>query len=226
MSFAEAVKLSTKANYGRLSPVVQTMHNKLSWGISSSRVLDMFQERLKQSRLITEAITIIQESYQSGGDVPATLDSIARDMTMLKETEAERVSMVKQSVMIMYGIFFMFVGIAVMIIYVMIPMIESQPAVQSSGFGFGFTSPCEGVNFFPCNLFSVVGLLLGVPPGIANYYISLFFMVVLIQGIFTGLIAGQMGENSITAGTKHSLVMALSGLAIFFFVAKAGLLPL
>jgi flagellar protein FlaJ len=225
MSFSESIKLASKANYGRLSPEIQRMHNKLSWGIPFSRVIDMFQERVKNSRLISESLTIIKESYHAGGDVASTLDAIARDMIMLKETEAERVSMVKQSVMIMYGIFFMFVGIAIMIIYVMIPMIQSQPTIQTGSFGFSFSNPCEGVSFFPCNVFEGIGFLLEVPPGIANYYISIFFMVVLIQGIFTGLIAGQMGENSIIAGSKHSMVMVFAGIGIFIFLAKLGLLP-
>ena len=51
---------------------------------------------------------------------------------------------------------------------------------------------------------------MGIPLGIANYYVAIFFYVVLIQGIFMGLIAGQLGENSITAGSKHSLIMAFT----------------
>ena len=168
---------------------------------------------------------IIKESYQAGGDVASTLDSIARDIVMLKDTEAERVSMLKQNVMIMYGIFFMFVGISIMIIYVMIPMIQSQPTIQTGAFGFAFNNPCEGIAMFPCNVYSAIGLFLGIPPGIANYYISIFFVVVLVQGIFTGLIAGQLGENSITAGSKHSLIMGFSGVGIFIFLAKTGMLP-
>ena len=226
MSFPESIKIASRANYGHLSPEIMTMHNKLSWGVPFPRVLDMFKFKLKDSKLITESVTIIKESYLSGGNVASTLDAIARDILMLKETEAERVSMVKQNVLIMYGIFYMFLGIAIMIIFVMIPMIKSQPAIQTGGFGFSFTSPCQGLSFFPCNLFSLVGIFLGAPPGIANYYIAVFFFVVLIQGIFTGLIAGQIGEGSIIAGLKHSFIMSFSGIGVFIFLGKAGLLPI
>jgi len=226
MSFAQSIKLATKANYGKLSPEVQMMHNKLSWGIPFDRVIGMFMERVKDSKLISESLTIVKESYQAGGDVASTLDAIARDILMLKETEAERASMLKQNVMIMYGIFFMFVGISIMIIYVMIPMIESQPTTQTGAFGFAFSNPCEGVLMFPCNAFEAAGIFLGVQPGIANYYIAIFFYVVIIQGIFTGLIAGQLGDNSITAGTKHALIMAFAGIGIFIFITKTGLLVL
>ena len=225
MSFAESIKIASKANYGKLSPEIQRMHNKLSWGVPFLRVLDIFQQRVKSSKIISESTTIIKESYQSGGDVAATLNAIARDIVMLKETEAERESMLKQNVMIMYGIFFMFMGISIMIIFVMIPMIQSQPTIQTGSFGFAFTNPCDAVFFFPCNVYNAVGTFLGIPSGIANYYVAVFLMVVLMEGLFTGLIAGQIGENSIIAGSKHSMIMVFSGLGVFIFLAKTGLLP-
>ncbi len=225
MSFPESVKLATRANYGNLSAEVQRMHNKLSWGIHFDKVLDMFRERARDSKIISESLTIIKESYQSGGDIASTLGAIAADIIMLKETEAERVSMLKQNVMIMYGVFFMFLGIAIMIIFVMIPMINDQPLPQSGGFGFAFTNPCEGVLVFPCNTLGSVGSFLNAPEGIASYYISIFFLVVMVQGIFTGLIAGQIGENSIIAGGKHALIMTFAGIGTFIFLAQAGMFP-
>jgi flagellar protein FlaJ len=227
MSFNQSIKIATKANYGKLSPEVHTMHNKLSWGIPFLRVIDMFGDRVKKSKLIRESLNIIKESYEAGGDVSATLDAIASDMVMLKETEAERVSIVKQHVLIMYGVFFMFLGISIMIIYVMVPMIGTQPAVSTGGFGFSFTNPCEGVGFFPCNIFSLIGIMFEITPGsISEYYISIFFLVVVIQGFFTGLIAGQLGEDSVVAGSKHALIMVFAGVGVFLFVAKMGLLPI
>jgi flagellar protein FlaJ len=38
-----------------------------------------------------------------------------------------------------------------------------------------------------------------------------FLHLTLIQGFFGGLVAGKMGEGSITAGLKHSLIMMLMG---------------
>jgi flagellar protein FlaJ len=40
-----------------------------------------------------------------------------------------------------------------------------------------------------------------------------FLHLTLIQGFFGGLVAGKMGEGSITAGLKHSLIMMLMGYA-------------
>lgn len=225
MSFPQSIEIASRSNYGKLTPEVKRMHNKLSWGIPFVRVINLFKERTGGSKLITEAMTVIEESFKSGGDVASTLDSIARDIVMLKETEAERVSMLKQNVMIMYGIFFMFVGISIMIIFVMVPMVQTQPNIPEGSFGFSFDNPCQGVSYFPCNVFGAIGFFLGASDGIASYYIAIFFVVVLTQGIFIGLIAGQLGENSVTAGSKHAIIMTLSGVGLFIFLAKAGFFP-
>jgi len=226
MSFNEAIRIATKTNYGKLSAEIEKMNNRLSWGIPFLRVMEIFGERVKESKVITEALQIIKESHQSGGRVADTLDSVANDMLMLKEAEAERSSMVKQHVAIMYGIFFMFLGVAIMIVTVMVPMIKAQPQFGTgSPLTLQFSNPCQNLNGIPCDIFSAICSLLAVPEGIGCYYIALFFCVVMIQGLFTGLIAGQLGENSVTAGTKHSMIMIFSALGVFLFLAKTGLLP-
>jgi flagellar protein FlaJ len=46
-----------------------------------------------------------------------------------------------------------------------------------------------------------------------------FLHLTLVQGFFGGLVAGKMGEGSISAGLKHSLVMMLLGyVALKFFL--------
>jgi flagellar protein FlaJ len=44
-----------------------------------------------------------------------------------------------------------------------------------------------------------------------------FFHLTIIQGFFSGLVAGKMGEGSISAGLKHSLIMMLLGYAALKF---------
>ncbi len=229
MSLTEGIKIATRANYGKLSIEIHKMYNRLSWGTPFLRVMEIFEKRVADSKIIVEALKIIRQSYEGGGDIAATLDSVSRDMIMLKEAEAERSTLVKEHVMIMYGIFFMFLGVAIMITFVMVPMLKNQPEVSGSvagSLGFKFVDPCQNTIMFPCGLFAgVCGMLGTAPQGISCYYTAMFFSVVIIQGIFTGLIAGQLGENSAVAGIKHSIIMVFVAVGVFFFLAKAGLLP-
>ncbi|MBI4173167.1 MAG: type II secretion system F family protein [Candidatus Aenigmarchaeota archaeon] len=223
VSFKEAVALAAKSDYGKLTQEIKAMHNRMQWGIDFRRAVEILRHNVRGSKLITEAIDIMMEAYRSGGNVAATLDAVARDMNMLRDLDAERRSMTRQHVLIMYGVFILFLGIAIMTVFFMVPMIKSQPQ-GPAGIGLSFANPCQ-IQAFPCPIFSAIGLFLGIPEGIALYYTALFFSVVMILGIFIGLIAGQLGENSVIAGGKHSITMVAITIAIFMLLSRSGLLP-
>jgi flagellar protein FlaJ len=62
-----------------------------------------------------------------------------------------------------------------------------------------FFTNVEGVSMFSTPTSSSVDLK------------RIFLHLTLVQGFFSGLVAGKMGEGSISAGLKHSLVMMLLG---------------
>jgi hypothetical protein len=64
-----------------------------------------------------------------------------------------------------------------------------------------------------------------VKAGIGCYYLALFLNIQIIQAIFMGLIAGIVGENSATAGVKHSFIMLASTFLIFTFLIQSHMLP-
>lgn len=230
MSLSDAITMTSKGNYGKLTPEVVAFSNRLSWGVTFLRALEIFSEKFENSKLIMEAIHIIEESYKTGGNISVTLDSISRDMMALKDIEEERKSVVRSHVMIMYGIFFMFVAISIAIIFVLIPMMEQTSGNAQTAAGplmFNFADPCTiGYIPFPCEYFTILCQSFGVETGVGCYYFALFFSVLIIQAIFMGLIAGQLGENSVFAGIKHALIMLGSVFLIFTFLIQFNILPI
>ncbi len=231
MPLPEALGVVSKSNYGNLTPEINAIYNRMSWGTPFLRALEIFERRVRKSRIMTEAIMILRESYKSGGNMFFTMQSISRDLVMLREADEERSSMLKQHILVMYSIFFMSMGISILIIVVMVPMIESTSNIGSGG-GFQqqlvFTNPCpvDGGVMFPCGLYIAIAAMLGISAEkIGAYYISLFFSSLVIQGLFVGLITGQLGENSVTAGIKHSIIMVFISIALFMFFSKTGFLP-
>ena len=146
MPLPEALAIVSKSNYGNLSTEVKSLHHRMTWGTPFLRALEIFEERVKSSKVITESLAILKESYISGGTMVSTLESISRDLLMLREADQERSSMLRQHILVMYAIFFMFVGISLMIIFVMVPMLESQSHLDAreSGViqGLTFQNPC------------------------------------------------------------------------------------
>ncbi len=228
MTIVDSIDMATKTNYGKLNPEISGFRNRLTWGIPFLRCLELFGDRFRKSALITQVISIIDESYKSGGDVASILNSTARDMLVLREAEEERKGMVKEHVMIMYGIFFMFLAIALAIIYIMVPIMNSGSGTQGVGpIAFDFGNPCQRTPIlFPCGLFSLLCSSLAIEEtGISCYYTALFFSLMLIMSVTNGLIAGQLGDNSAIAGSKHIILMLAAVFIIFLFFARTGILP-
>jgi hypothetical protein len=89
-----------------------------------------------------------------------------------------------------------------------------------------FEDPCSKFAvIFPCGVFDMMCKAFAVPSGIGCYYFALFFTVLVMQALFMGLIAGQLGENSVIGGVKHSLIMLAAVFIIFMFLLRSGLLP-
>jgi flagellar protein FlaJ len=230
MTLETSIKMAARTNYAKLTPEIQTMSNKLSWGVPFLRVLDIFGEKVKDSIAITEVLNILKEVYKSGGNGVATLDSAAANMNMLREAEEERRNVTSQHVMVTYGIFFLFLGIVIVMIYIFVPMMSTVSLTGEdilAGSYATFTNPCAEYGIvFPCALFGATCIMLDTDVNsVGCYYISLFFFVLLIQGMFSGLIAGQLGENSAVAGAKHSMIMVSIVVFVFIFLTKMGVFP-
>lgn len=216
-------------DYGRLSIEVKKMANQLTWGLPLENVLDQFADRVKRSKHLYTNIKIIREAHLSGGDVPSTLETVANNSNMLGESEKERRSMLNQYVVLMYAICFIFIGIVVAINNLMIPIFTVSSATIGGEELIGITNPCYacfGFSCVVCEIFESTSMyIFSIDPAtIASYYIALFFYMSIMQAIFSGLVAGQIGESSVTAGIKHSLVLTSITFGTFYFLIYFGFL--
>ncbi len=228
-SLADAFRNAAKTNYGRLTPEIRKMSNQLSWGIPLQSVLEKFSERMKDSDIIKRSVRIIIEAYNSGGDIAETMESTAMNVTTIKEAEKERKSMMSQHVVMMYILFFAFVGITIVISKTLTPMMNMNLGANMLGGTIGsFKSPCiscqgsSNMLCISCSVFSGVSTVFGLGTSTNSYYRAIFLSMIIIQGIFTGLVSGQIGENSPKAGIKHSLIMTTIGFGIFMISLRLG----
>ena len=226
MTLPKAIEVCSKRNYGKLSREIKRMHNQLTWGVSLDKVLKMLSERIKESSMINRSMEIIVEAYKSGGDIVSTMRSIAMDTTIIKEAEKERKSAMTQHIFAMYLIYFMFIGIILALTKILTSF--STNGLMAIG---GMTSsggPCEsisgGMSAPICSFFTSLCRVFALGTGSSCYYKSVFLSMILIQGIFSGLVAGQIGENSVFAGIKHSLIMVGVGFPIYILILKIGIL--
>jgi flagellar protein FlaJ len=220
LTLNESLRQASKTDYGKLSPEIKKVYNQLSWGVNVQDVFKNFAKRMKKSQLTTRVVSIINETYMSGGDIGRTMEATASDITAIKEAEKERKSVTSQHTFIMYAIYFIFIGIVVGLSQTLIPMLSiGSEAGSAGGIGgiFSFRDPCEACVGNPsiycinCPVFSGICSMVGFEQGGACYYNALFILMAVVQGIFSGLVAGQIGEGSVFAGVKHSLIMTVIG---------------
>jgi len=229
MPLHKSIITSGAFDYGRLSVEIKKMTNQLTWGLPLDKVLDQFADRVKRSKRLFTSIKIIREAHLSGGDAVSTIETVANNSNILEEAEKERRSTLNQYVILMYAICFIFIGIVVAINNLMIPIFEVSSATVGGGEVIGVTNPClscTDLSCIVCNLFQGTSAYIFSidPTTIASYYIALFFFMSIIQAIFTGLVAGQIGENSVTAGIKHSLVLTSITFGTFYFLIYLGII--
>jgi flagellar protein FlaJ len=135
------------------------------------------------TRLVRRILPLIIEASRSGGKAEKVFDPMGKFIQTNNLIEKERKNQTRPYILIIY------VGL----------------------FVFLFTIVLLFKTFFAASTgsFSVLSTDAIAPEEMKQ----IFLHMTLIQGFFGGLAAGKMGEGSIYAGFKHSLVMMLTGYA-------------
>lgn len=249
MTILQAFESAKDSDYGRLNNEIEKIHDQLTWGVPFPKVMERFSRRMESSAVIQESVSILLESFRSGGDITKTIEAISEDAAGLKETIQKKNSKIKQQVFIMYIIYFFFVGITIGI-YVMLAKLLGLGTAgggalegldflsQGGGGGGGVSNYCSGkiaaaqplcesarlFGFVPSNVTSFTSdYATTYSYGNMAYYKSLLFSMLMVQGASTAAVAGQIGEGSPSAGVKHALIMLpISFIVYMYMVGLAG----
>ena len=243
MTILKSFESARDTDYGRLNNEVNKVHNQLSWGIPFPEVMERFSRRVDDSPVIQESLSIILQSYRSGGKITETIEAVADNATMLREVIQEKKSALKQQLVIMYVIYFLFIGIVVGVYFLMQQLLglgTPEPGTienvgQLLGGEGGSTNFCSGEIGFAdpfCGIAQVFGFVPGnitdlgsaaaeeMAYGQMAYYKSVLFAMLMIQGMSSAAVAGQISEGSPSAGIKHALIMLPLAFAVFMYLIR------
>ena len=201
MTIPNSLHTTAQAKYGVLTKYVQKLNVWVSFGVPFPEAWQRFTNLLGKSSLIKRVNGIVLESFRSGGEMGAVLNSLSSDVILLKRIEEDKKSMAQQHIIIMYVIFFIFLGIIVGLYKILIPILYIQRIGSFSGVAL---RPAEEISI--------------------DYFKNLFFMMTIVQSACIGFISGQITEEKLVAGLKHVVVMIAIGVFTFFmFVLPAKL---
>ena len=185
-------------NFGALTPHVQKLANQISLGIPMSRAFANFGDEVG-SIAVQRAVTLIREAEEAGGQISNILDSVANSIYQIEKLKKERKAAVYSMVVQGYIIFFIFIGIMLVMQFKILPL----------------TSDMEGMRG---GLSADIDTLTDENTGESDFdpkELSKHLLILLIvQGLCTGLVVGKLAEGSVKAGIKHSFIMASAALVI------------
>lgn len=206
-NLAESVKTGTpigqsimnlrNKNFGTLSPHIDKLANQISLGIPMSKAMETFAEDIN-SRTVKRAITLIREAESAGGEIHEILDSVATSIYQIEKLKKERKAAIYNLVVQGYIIFFIFIGIMLIMQFKILPLTADVGSISSIG---SFDTDIAS---------SSVGGVSSSPERLARPFLYLL----LIQGIFTGFTVGKLAEGSIKAGIKHSFILSIAAFLI------------
>ena len=196
MTLPNAVHLVANSEYGTLTPHIRKLDNEMSWGVGFVESLNHFGKSLG-TKLADRSIDLIAKASKAGGDVSEVLRAAARDtFEVVNLAQERRNNMLIYMVIVLVSFAVFLFVIAILVSTFLTTMSTAGAAATQSGASSGFIGKID------------------VPA-----YKRLFAHGAMLQGFFSGLMAGVMGEGRVLAGLKYSAIMLIIAWVAFrFFV--------
>lgn len=193
MTLPNAVHIVATAEYGTLTPHIRKLDNAMSWGVGFVEALYRFGKGLG-TNLSDRSVDLIAKASRAGGDVSEVLRAAAKDTFEVVNLQQER-----SNNMIIYVIIVLVAfGVFLFVIAILVSSFLTTMATA------GATATASGARGFG----GIIDLFL---------YKRLFSHAAMLQGFFSGLVAGQMGEGRFVAGLKYSAIMLILAWITFRF---------
>lgn len=196
LTISRSIEILRDSDLGNLNKEIKNIDADIKWNQDINGALERFSQRVKTVSIV-RVVALINSAIKTTGNIKATLGIATDDAVISKSLEKERRSDMKLHVMIIYAAFFIFLYVAYILVTDFLPQV---PDISD-------TTISEMVG--PAIAFSGYDSML---------YTRIFFHAALIQGSFTGLVAGQIGEGNIRLGVKHSVIMIISAYVLFVFM--------
>ncbi len=196
LTLAASIKRLKSSNLGILNAEVSKINTDIELGDGISAAFRNFGNRVN-TVTVQRVVVLVENALKMTGNVKDTLVIAASDAMTAKSMEEERSRSIKLYVMILYIAFFVFLYVVWSLVTGFFPQLpETQSAAASDLVG-------EGISFSGFD---------------KALYIRLFFHAAILEGFFSGLVAGMLGEGNAKLGLKHGLVMIVIAYLMFMML--------
>jgi len=193
MTLPNAVHLVAGAEYSTLTPHIRKLDMDMSWGSGFVEAMDRFGRSLG-TPLADRSVDLIAKASKAGGDISEVLRAAAKDTFEVVNLATERSNNMLIYVIIVLVSFAVFLFVVAILVSTFLTTMATAGASAAASGAKGFMGQID--------LFQ---------------YKRLFTHAGMLQGFFSGLVAGQMGEGRLMSGLKYSAIMLFIAWVTFRF---------
>jgi flagellar protein FlaJ len=195
LTIAQAVAIMVNTNLGLLSYEIRRIKRDMDWGANFTEALMRFEERVRTPS-IARTVSLITKASEMSGSIGEVLSIASSDAKMTEVLKRERSTEMFIYTAIVYLSFFVFIFVVAVLTTQFLPVLANVSVGTLTNAG-----PLSGIGSVPIKTFG-----------------RLLYHTCLVQAIFSGLIAGQMGEGTLGAGVKHACVLLILAIVTFNFI--------
>jgi flagellar protein FlaJ len=195
LTVVQAIGIMVNTNLGLLSYEIRRIKRDMDWGVPFTEALMRFEERIS-TPAIARTVTLITKASEMSGQIGEVLAIAASDAKMSETLKKERLAEMFIYTAIVYLSFLVFLFVVAVLTTQFLPVLSHMGTT-------GLTS---------------VGSLSGFGSVPVKTLDRLLYHACLVQALFSGLIAGLMGESSLAAGVKHACILLVTALVTFNFI--------
>jgi len=196
LTVATSIKRLMSSNLGILNSEVRKINTDIELGDGITGAFRNFGNRVNTVS-VQRVVVLIENAMKMTGNVKDTLLIAASDAINAKQMEEERSRSIKMYVLILYIAFFVFLYVVWSLVTGFFPQMPEAPpdgVAEIAGEGISFSGFDKAL------------------------YTRLFFHAAVLEGFFSGLVGGILGEGDVRLGLKHGLLMVTIAYVLFMFL--------
>ncbi len=192
MTLSDAIVVSARGRYGKLTPEIKKMAAQIKWGVPANKALQLFSDRVNTD-LVNRVVAIITKANEAGGNVADVLNMVSQDAKEVHSSEDEQKIAMTSYLAVIYIAFAVFIVVIIILNTQFLAQMEQAGAQLEAGDADMEAGMAEiQVEYIP----------------VIRY---IFALAVFAHAVGDGIVAGVLQTGKITNGMKHSFILLLIG---------------
>jgi flagellar protein FlaJ len=202
MTFTDSLQRVRRSELGPLNEELDIVWQDIRWGADVETALRRFEDRVR-TETVSRIVTLTTEAMKASGNLGTVLRIAAEQAKADRRLKQKRSQEMVTYLVVVYISFLVFLFIVGVMDFVLFPSLPDTGGIPNPD----RATPIPAVK----NLGAI-----DVPA-----YKLTFLHAAIIQGLFSGLIAGQLSHGDVRAGAKHVTILVALGYVALEFVIPA-----